>query len=450
MNEAVITTVDVQQVRVPSHRVREKQHDPASLAESIGQQGLLNPITVRSDLTLIAGYHRLAAVKLLGWTQVAATILDVDDVGAELVEIDENLRRHDLSVWEQSKHIARREELMSQQGERAPGHRPKSDTVSDLPAPRTTPQIAADAGMSDRTWQRRAKVGRSITPEVATVIDDIDPETCSLPDSTTQLNYLAGITDPTDQLDIATRVADGSARDVWEASKQLKRDKTKQERADRKQANAEAAPQAKPTTARFTVKNESCLDALQLPAESIDWLITDPPYPKEYLDTYDDLARVAAHALKPGGSLLCMTGQTYLPDIMTRLTRHLTYHWTLAYLTPGGQAVQQFPRRVNTFWKPVLWFTKGEYDGEWIGDVTKSSVNDNDKTRHHWGQSESGMADLMRRFVELGDHVLDPFMGAGTTGVIALDLGAFFTGFDIDQDAYNETIVRLNRAAMDD
>jgi hypothetical protein len=39
----------------------------------------------------------------------------------------------------------------------------------------------------------------------------------------------------------------------------------------------------------------------------------------------------------------------------------LEYLWTMAYLTPGGQATQVFPRKVNTFWKPILIYCKGAY-----------------------------------------------------------------------------------------
>ena len=79
---------------------------------------------------------------------------------------------------------------------------------------------------------------------------------------------------------------------------------------------------------------------------------------------------------------------------LAALLPHLRYHWLLAYLTPGGQAVQVFQRKVNTFFKPILMFTKGEFAGEWFGDVCRSAPNDNDKDHHRWGQSVSGMDDI--------------------------------------------------------
>jgi hypothetical protein len=203
-----------------------------------------------------------------------------------------------------------------------------------------------------------------------------------------------------------------------------------------------------PRTDRYSLREEPCSSALSLDEGSMDWVITDPPYPREFLHLFNGLGQVAAHVLKPGGSLLCMVGQSYIPSIIRDLSKHLEYHWTLAYLTPGGQATQLFPRKVNTFWKPILWFIKGGYAGDWIGDVSHSDTNDNDKRFHEWGQSESGMRDLMSRFVKPGDTILDPFMGAGTTGVIALELGATFLGFDQDKNAFNEAMMRLGDARM--
>lgn len=185
------------------------------------------------------------------------------------------------------------------------------------------------------------------------------------------------------------------------------------------------------------------LTAADFPFGLPDAIITDPPYGQEYLAVYETLAVKAAEFLKPGGSLFVMVGQSYLPQIMESLNRHLTYQWVISYLTPGGQSAQLWARKVNTFWKPVLWYVRGEYDSHWIGDVVKSAVNDNDKRLHQWGQSESGMADLVKRVSKRGDVICDPFMGAGTTGKVCLDLGRRFVGFDKDRVAYETTCTRL-------
>jgi site-specific DNA-methyltransferase (adenine-specific) len=170
--------------------------------------------------------------------------------------------------------------------------------------------------------------------------------------------------------------------------------------------------------------------APKLQPESIDVIITDPPYPEEYIDLFGLLAQQAATLLKPGGSLLVMCGQSYLPEVLNQMTPHLAYHWTLSYQTPGGQSPQMWQRKVNTFWKPVFWFVKGEYQGDWQGDVIKSDPNDNDKRYHKWGQSESGIARLVDRFSETGQTVLDPFLGGGTTGVVAIQMGRKFIGIE--------------------
>ena len=162
-------------------------------------------------------------------------------------------------------------------------------------------------------------------------------------------------------------------------------------------------------------------------------IITDPPYPKKFIYLYDSLAELS----KEVSVVAVMCGQSYLPEILPLMTRHLKYRWTMCYLTPGGQAVQQWVSKVNTFWKPVLLFGDAI---EWIGDVTKS--NNNDKDFHPWGQSESGLIDLVTRLTRPNDLICDPFVGAGTTGVAALSQGRRFVGCDIDLDCVTKSLER--------
>ena len=178
-----------------------------------------------------------------------------------------------------------------------------------------------------------------------------------------------------------------------------------------------------------------------IPDGSIDLVLTDPPYPAEFIYLFDGLASLAGRVLKPGGLLAAMVGQLYLPQYIEKLSSQLTYHWLLAYLTPGGQSPQIWPKRINTFWKPILVFSNGQYDGDWIGDVSRS--DNSDKRFHRWGQSESGMFDLVDRLSKPGDTVLDPFCGGGSTGLAAIVSHRLFIGIDKDPTAIQTTASRL-------
>jgi len=173
---------------------------------------------------------------------------------------------------------------------------------------------------------------------------------------------------------------------------------------------------------------------------SVDAIITDPPYPKEYLHTFELVAKVAARVLKPGGSLVTFVPHRYLPQILECMSRYLDYHWILAYVQPGASA-RIWDRYVHVGWKPVLWFTKGRYDKQMVYDVLYSDKRD--KAYHEWGQSEGGTEELVTRFSQPGDLVLDPFLGGGTTAVVCVRSGRRFIGIDVDPTAIEKTRMRL-------
>ncbi len=180
----------------------------------------------------------------------------------------------------------------------------------------------------------------------------------------------------------------------------------------------------------------------EIPDNSVDFIITDPPYPREYIPLYGHLSKLAARVLKDGGSALVMCGQSYLPQVMNELCKELTYHWTLCYLTPGGQSPSLWQKRTNTFWKPIIWLTKGEYKGDYIGG-DKISSPANDKEHHHWGQSVGGFAEIVEKFTNPGQTVLDPFLGGGTTGVVCVGTKRNFIGVDIDPKCVETSRQRL-------
>ncbi len=194
-----------------------------------------------------------------------------------------------------------------------------------------------------------------------------------------------------------------------------------------------------PMTERFELINGRFQDVDLEPA-SIDIIITDPPYDKKHVFLYKDLAIFASDILKPGGSLLVMSGLYYLPEILALIVPHINYHWTLTYFTPGS-TLQLWQRKIISCWKPVIWFVKGKYGGSWVKDVCIS--NGPDKGHHKMGQSESGMADLVEKFTYPGQTICDPMCGSGTVGVVALEMNRQFIGIDIDKQAIKTTKMRL-------
>lgn len=103
--------VNIESIQVNSGRREALPDAVRELADSISAVGLLNPITVDRDYTLIAGLHRLEAAKLLGWAEIECNVSSLEGLQAELAEIDENFVRADLETLEFGKLLLRRKEI---------------------------------------------------------------------------------------------------------------------------------------------------------------------------------------------------------------------------------------------------------------------------------------------------------------------------------------------------
>ena len=80
MKKLSIKPISVKKIQVGT-RFREELGDIESLAQSIENEGLINPITVDQDFNLLAGGRRLAAIMSLKWTNVTANIMQIDSEG---------------------------------------------------------------------------------------------------------------------------------------------------------------------------------------------------------------------------------------------------------------------------------------------------------------------------------------------------------------------------------
>ena len=103
--------ININEIKVNSDRRKASKDDIQKLADSIAEVGMMNPITVDADRNLIAGLHRMEAAKLLGWSEIECTVCELDELHAELAEIDENYIRANLTPLETSRLLFRRKEI---------------------------------------------------------------------------------------------------------------------------------------------------------------------------------------------------------------------------------------------------------------------------------------------------------------------------------------------------
>lgn len=173
-----------------------------------------------------------------------------------------------------------------------------------------------------------------------------------------------------------------------------------------------------------------------IPDGSVDAIITDPPYPQEYIPLFGDLSRLAARILAPHGVLVAMTGQAWLRQYLEQLDTHLAYRWTAAYIAQGARTRMHIAK-VGTGWKPLLVYCRKDATDrpflvDDLFDGASATTDGVDKEFHHWGQSVAGIAEQVERFTKPGALVVDPFLGGGTTALACRDLGRRFIGCDLD------------------
>ena len=107
---ARVIQVEVEKIEPNPYQPRRTFDDIDSLAQSIKQNGLLQPLTVRrtdDGYQLVAGERRLRAAKMLGMEFVPCIPVTITERNSAVMALIENIQRKDLSYFDEAEAIAK-------------------------------------------------------------------------------------------------------------------------------------------------------------------------------------------------------------------------------------------------------------------------------------------------------------------------------------------------------
>lgn len=182
-----------------------------ALAESIGNIGLIQPITVMpcakyrdgqkvEAFRVVAGHHRVAAMRKIGWPECSARVLpdSTSALAAELMEIDENLCRAELSAAQRAKAIKRRKEIWE-------AMRPESGRNPPASGGRGNTSFAAETSSASGESKRRVNEHLARAEALG---DDLDEVAGTSLDKGVELDALKDM-DPEDRRELIGRAKAG-------------------------------------------------------------------------------------------------------------------------------------------------------------------------------------------------------------------------------------------------
>lgn len=204
-----------------------------------------------------------------------------------------------------------------------------------------------------------------------------------------------------------------------------------------------------------------CRDVLPaLP--KVDAVVTDPPYGVTLK------AKTSKHGVIPTASM-----NTYNDDpsiisciVLPAITLCLQMSRRMA-VTPGWAHIWEYPipAAVGVFWQPagsgrnawgfqqahpILYYghadRKGVYPTSFGLQNPGGHTTGENKIAHPCQWLWAWMCWLVQRASSVGEVVVDPFMGSGTTGVACVELERHFIGIEIDQTYFDIACRRIEAA----
>lgn len=436
----IVHSVSFEDVLIPEDRQRREfaAEGLVDLASSITQNGLIHPVVVRkqgNETILVAGERRIRAMEYI-WN-FGETVRcgdhtfperfipclylgEIDPIDAFEIELEENIRRMDLT-WQERATATKR--LFDLRNQRATQNGSPPPTIQEF-AKEVDGQ--KDIDLSARNVRRDVILADNLqNPVVA------------------------------------------KAKSPDEAIKALRKQ-------ENERINIELARTVGATISRdsHTLLQGDCLQLLSgLPELSFDVVLSDPPYGIDAQD-FNDSGGLAGGG-GDGGHFyddsyetwkVLMDGLFTQLDRVTKVQSHLylfcdidrfhelrgfamlagwkTFRTPIIWHNPTGNRAPWPSQGPQRKWQAILFAIKGEKPTQALyPDIINSP---SDSNLGHPAQKPVALyVDLLRRSVRPGDAVLDPFCGSGTIFPAAHQMKCRATGIEHDPNAFGIATKRL-------
>lgn len=435
-------------IQIPANRQR-REFDPEKLqdlATSIERSGLMHAPVVRptadgAGYALVAGERRLRAIKDYVWPtggklsyagelfpdgEVPVVPLgELDELAAEEAELDENIKRVDLTWQERASAV-----------ERLRGLRSKQAVLSGGPAP-TPATIAAETFLPKREGFESGATGH-------------------------------GVETTRKQLIVAQHLSNpevAKAKSLDDAFKVLKR----QEATRRNVALAAEVGKTYNVDQQSAYHADSLAWMQAFEGEKFDVILTDPPYgmgadefgdsdgkahgAHGYVDDWDSTAKlleafckISISVTKPQAHayVFCdFDGFPFLREWMT-VAGWWVHRTPLIWHKPSAQRVPWPEHGPQRKWETILYAVKGKKPTTHVfPDLV--SYHPDDNMGHRAQKPVALFIDLLKRSVQPGNRILDPFAGSGPIFPAAHELKCLAVGIEKDAGSYGLCLKRLEQ-----
>jgi len=379
--------------------------------ESIKQKGVLEPLTVTSDGKIISGHRRWVAAQEVNLSTVPVRKESFDsdlEIREALIEFNRQREKTPgqiVNEFEEMLAVEReRAKERKSHGETAPGKNASGNVSNsvDTGAARDKAAEKVNADVSGRTLEKGRKVKEKATDKDAP--DEVK--------ETAQREW--------------EKLQEGKTS-FHTASKNVEKAEAEKKAEEQRNTDDETSPPALEKTDAQSLLRES---------NQVDMLLTDPPYTTD-VDDIEAFAESwvpqAVELIDPSGvGFICIGAysdelQAYLNVLDECGVRDRTDVLVWTYKNTLGQTPNdQYKRN----WQAILFIQSKpstEIDSpltseQWGVQEINAPDGRHDGRYHKWEKPKELFDRFIRHTTDEGDTVIDPFVGTGTTALVANEL----------------------------